>query len=134
MVIILEVHGTFNRYVIVLKSVNNMSHPHKQKQIRRHRTLVVKKQKKPILVDRLTYVAAIVEPIITIPQATVIFKEKTAAGISLGSWIGFQILTAVWIWYALVHKDWLILTYQGLFFVVQAAVIIGAIIYGANWW
>jgi len=111
-----------------------VSHPQKQKHIRRHRTLVVKKQKKPLVVDRLTYAAAIIEPIITIPQAAIIFKNQTAAGISLGSWIGFQALTAIWIWYAIVHKDWLIFTYQGLFFIIQAIIIAGAIIYGASWW
>lgn len=97
-------------------------------------TLIAKKQKKPLLVDRLTYAAAIIEPVITIPQVIVIFRDQTAAGISLSSWIGYEILTSIWIWYAIVHKQRLILVYQGLFFIIQAAVIIGAVMYGASWW
>lgn len=96
--------------------------------------LIVKKHKKPLLVDRLTYAAAIIEPVITIPQALVIFRDQTAAGVSLSSWVGYEILTAIWIWYALVHKQRLILVYQGLFFIIQAVVIVGGFMYGASWW
>lgn len=111
-----------------MKKAHQHIHRHK------HRVLVSKKQSRYYLVDRLTYAAAIIEPIITIPQAMIIFREKTAAGISLSSWVGFQILTAIWIWYAIVHKERLILIYQGLFFIIQAAVIVGAVMYGASWW
>lgn len=96
--------------------------------------LITKKEKRPLLVDRLTYAAAIIEPVITIPQAVIIFRDRTAAGVSLSSWIGYEILTAIWIWYALVHKERLILIYQGLFFIIQAVVILGGFIYGASWW
>jgi uncharacterized protein with PQ loop repeat len=99
---------------------------------RRH-VLISARKAKPLLVDRLTYAAAIIEPIITIPQVIVIFRDQTAAGVSLFSWVGYQLMTLVWIWYAIVHKDRLILIYQGLFFIVQTAVIIGGIIYGAQW-
>lgn len=92
------------------------------------------KSDKPLVVDRLTYIAAIIEPIITIPQAVLIFQTKSAAGISLLSWIGFQILTIIWIWYAIVHEERMILLYQGLFFIIQGFVIIGGIMYGAKWW
>ena len=111
-----------------------MTKYHKHTHQKKQRVLISKKQTKPKTVDRLTYIAAVVEPIITIPQAVIIFRDQTAAGVSLGSWIGFQILTAVWIWYAIVHKEKLILLYQGLFFIVQAFVIAGAVIYGARWW
>ena len=110
-----------------MKKAHHRKHTH-------HKTIIAKRQKNPLVVDRLTYAAAIIEPIITVPQAAIIFREQTAAGISLGSWVGFQILTAIWIWYAIVHRERLILVYQGLFFIVQGAVIIGAILYGASWW
>lgn len=104
-------------------------HLHKKKRS----VLISTKKAKPLIVDRLTYIAAIVEPVITIPQALVIFRDQTAAGISLLSWVGYEVLTAVWLWYAIVHKERLILVYQGLFFIVQAAVIVGGIMYGARW-
>lgn len=104
-------------------------HLHKKKRS----VLIPSKKAHPLLVDRLTYAAAIIEPAITIPQALIIFRDQTAAGISLFSWIGYEVLTAVWLWYAVVHKERLIFIYQGLFFIIQAIVITGGIIYGAKW-
>jgi uncharacterized protein with PQ loop repeat len=92
-----------------------------------------KKHTKMPLVDRATYVVAIIEPIITIPQAADIFIHHTAAGISLTSWIGYEILTVVWIWYAYVHRNKLIMIYNLLYFVVQTVIIFGGIMYGARW-
>ena len=111
-----------------------MTRLHAHKHLKRHRVLTAQKKYKPLFVDRATYIAAVIEPIITIPQVMIIFRTKTAAGVSLVSWIGYEILTAVWVWYGIVHKDKLILLYQGLFLIVQGAVIVGAIIYGAPLW
>jgi uncharacterized protein with PQ loop repeat len=95
--------------------------------------MVVKKQAKPLLVDRLTYVAAILEPLITLPQVYQIFHQRTAAGVSLTSWIGYEALTLVWLWYGIVHKERVIIVYQGLFALFQIAIIVGGIMYGAKW-
>ncbi len=97
------------------------------------RTLTVNKVKKPLLIDRLTFVAAVVEPLVTIPQAYVIFRDHTAAGVSLSTWLGYEILTVVWLWYAIVHREKMILVYQGLFMIIQTVVIIGGLLYGAPW-
>jgi uncharacterized protein with PQ loop repeat len=98
-----------------------------------HNRLRKRTTTKNTLVDRVTYVVAIVEPIITIPQAATIFVHRTAAGISLSTWIGYEVLTFVWLWYAVAHKDRLIFLYQVLYFFVQTAVIIGGLMYGAKW-
>ena len=110
-----------------------MTKYHRHKHSKKQRVLIASKKQKAQLVDRLTFIAAIIEPIISIPQALIIFRDQTAAGISLLSWVGYEILTAIWLWYAVVHKERLILLYQGLFFVIQAVVIVGAILYGASW-
>ena|ERR1019366_6226526 len=93
----------------------------------------IKKPEKPKLVDKATYVVAILEPLVTLPQVVTIFTNKTAAGVSLTTWVGYELLTLVWIWYALAHKDRLILLYQGLFLIIQTGVIIGGLMYGARW-
>ena len=97
-----------------------------------------KSNKKPVgnhkTIDKLVYFAAVLEPLVTLPQVVVIFRDKSAEGVSIASWLGFQILTAVWIWYGYVHKDKAILIYQGLFFIFQGMVIAGGIMYGAKWW
>ena len=104
------------------------SHKHLKK-----RTLTVGKSKKPLFIDRATFVVAVLEPLVTIPQALTLFIQKTAAGVSLSTWVGYEILTLVWLWYAVVHKDRLILLYQGLFFLIQTVVIAGGLLYGAKW-
>lgn len=101
--------------------------------VKKHRTLTVKKTKRSLFVDRATYVVAVLEPLVTVPQVVIIFVNKTAAGVSLATWVGYELLTMVWIWYGIVHKDRLILLYQGLFLIIQTGVIIGGLIYGAKW-
>ena len=100
-----------------------MKHKSNKKLVSNHKTI-----------DKLVYIAAVLEPLVTLPQVIVIFRDKSAEGVSIASWLGFQILTAVWIWYGYVHKDKAILIYQGLFFIFQGMVIAGGIMYGAKWW
>jgi len=103
-------------------------HIHSKKQ----RVLVAKKVANARLVDRMTYMAAILEPLVTVPQVYVIFHDHTAAGVSISAWVGYEILTFVWLWYGFVHKERVILLYQGLFAILQAAVIVGAISFGGK--
>ncbi len=110
-----------------------MTKYHRHVAQKRHRVIQVKNKKNPLLVDRLVFAAAIIEPIITIPQAILIFQSETAEGISLSTWVGYQLLTMIWIWWAIVHKEKIIIIYQGLFFIIQGVVIAGGIIYGAGW-
>lgn len=98
-----------------------------------HTSTTVRKGKRIAVVDRATYVVAIVEPVITIPQATTIFVHHTAAGISLTSWVGYEVLTVIWLWYAIVHRNRLIFIYNILYFVIQTVIIFGGILYGARW-
>src|SRR5258708_9703309 len=101
-----------------------MTRLHRHLHAKKHRTLIVAKQAKPLLVDRLTFIAAVLEPLFTLPQVIAILRDHTAAGVSLTTWVGFDCLTMIWIWYGFTHKEKLILLYQGLFFIVQTTVII----------
>lgn len=109
-----------------------MSKYHNHKHLKK-RTLTVGRSKKPLLIDRATFVVAVLEPLVTLPQAATLYVHKTAAGVSLSTWVGYEVLTVVWLWYAVVHRDKLILLYQGLFFIIQTAVIAGGLMYGAKW-
>lgn len=110
-----------------------MSKYHRLKHGQKRKVLVVKKQAKPLLVDRLTYIVAIIEPVITLPQVYIIFHDKTAEGIAISSWVGYEVFTAIWLWYGIVHKERAIIIYQALWLVMQTAVIIGGLMYGAKW-
>ena len=84
-------------------------------------------------VDRLTLIAAMVGPIATIPQVVKIFVSSDASSIALSTWIMFDITSAIWIWYAILHRERVILTAQFMWFTVQTMIIVGAIQHGARW-
>jgi uncharacterized protein with PQ loop repeat len=94
--------------------------------------LTVKKAARPLLVDRLVYLAAIVEPLFSLPQAYQIYHNRAAVSVSILSWIGFEVMTLIWLWYGIVHKEKMILVYQGLFFIIDGSILVGAIYYGGT--
>lgn len=91
------------------------------------------RHQKSFFVNKIIFAAAIIEPLFTLPQAYIIFKNQNAADVSLTTWIGFNILTIIWIWYSIVNKEKVVLVYQGLYFIFNTLVIIGALIYGGTW-
>ena len=116
-------------YVILML----MSTYHRYKRQKTHKSLVLKKTAKPKAIDRIIYFAAIVEPLFSLPQSYQIFHDKAAANVSILAWLGFEVMALIWLWYGIAHKDRMILIYQGLFFIVDGSVVVGAIIYGARW-
>lgn len=94
---------------------------------------MLKKPESKLFIDRLILVVAIIEPVLTLPQAITIFRNHNASGVSILTWLGFNFMVLIWLWYALVHKDRIVLLYQGLFFIFNTVVIFGAILYGGHW-
>lgn len=111
-----------------------MSKIHRVKHAKKQKVLITKKQADSKLVDRLTYIVAIIEPAVTIPQVYLIFRDQTAEGIALLTWFGYQLFTLVWLWYGLVHKDKIIIFYQICWLVLNFIIIAGGIMYGAKWY
>lgn len=109
-----------------------MTRLHRYQHQKTQKTLVVKRQQKPKLIDRLVYVAAIVDPLFSLPQAYSVWHERSAGSISILSWAGFEVMSAIWIWYAVVHHERTIFIYQVLFFVIDGLVLAGAIYYGGK--
>jgi len=109
-----------------------MSH-HRRHHHKKRRVLVVKKTRKYQLVDRMTYICAIIEPLLSIPQVYAIWSQRNAAGVSVSSWIGYWLFGFVWLWYGTVHRDKAIIIYELLYIVVEAAIVLGALLYGGHW-
>ena len=84
-------------------------------------------------VDRIIIVAAVVEPMFVLPQALAIFRSRDASGVAIMTWLGLSALTAIWVWYAYVHKEKMVLLYQSLFLTFNILVIIGAAMHGGKW-
>jgi len=79
--------------------------------------------------DKLIYVVAFISPLVNIPQLYKIIHEKTAAGVSLTSWISFLLLACIWFVYGIIHKDRPI-TYMYLGLIItQVAIIIAIFVY-----
>ncbi len=104
-----------------------------RRQVRKHKVLIVDNKQRPKIVDRLTFIVAIVEPLIALPQAITIFQRHNATGISLSTWLGFCLLDAVWVWYSIEHRERLIFIESTLFLIVQSAIVAGGAMYGAQW-
>jgi len=99
-----------------------------------HRHIHTSSRKKaPKLIDKIIYIAAVLEPALVIPQILRIFSTREADGVSLSTWVGFEVMTAIWLWYSAEHKQKMVFLYSVLFFIVQGLVIIGGLIYGAKW-
>jgi uncharacterized protein with PQ loop repeat len=111
-----------------------MSKVHRVRHTKKRKILITKNQADSKLVDRMTYVVAVIEPAVTLPQVYLIFRDQTAEGIALTSWVGYQLFTLVWLWYGIVHKEKVIIFYQICWFILQSIIITGGVIYGAKWY
>lgn len=94
----------------------------------RHHALHRQELRRPV--DRIIFVVAIAQPLLTLPQVILIFTQHTAKGVSLATWVGYEIFTCVWFAYALVHKIKPIIMNEFIWFTLQGAVIIGILRYG----
>lgn len=84
------------------------------------------------VVDKAVYIAAFVEPATTVPQVMTIYNTKSAAGISLISWVAYLFFSILWLWYGIVHKQKALIVAYTLFGITEVLVIIGGILYGAK--
>jgi uncharacterized protein with PQ loop repeat len=81
-------------------------------------------------VDSLIYIAGIIGPLVSIPQLMDIWIDKNAGGISVFTWIGYCVLTFIWLVYGYVHHEKPIIITQYIWLFINIAVTIGAILYG----
>lgn len=87
-----------------------------------------KKSKYPIL-DYLIYIGAAIGPITTLPQAYIIWIEKSAEGVSSITWFGYAAGSLLWLVYGLVHKEYPIIFTNVAMIGVQTVVLTGSLIY-----
>jgi len=94
---------------------------------KKQRTTKTNRRPQLRFIDRLIYAVAIIEPLFSLPQAYQIYHDKAAANVSILSWAGFELMTLIWVWYGIVSRDTKVLIYQGLFFVIDGSVLLGAL-------
>ena len=79
--------------------------------------------------DNLVLTAGLLGSIFTIPQAFLIFKEQTADGVSLISWISYTALALIWSVYGVLHKDKQIFVTNVFGFLINLTVTIGILLF-----
>lgn len=95
----------------------------------------LKKQPKTayiVFLDKLTFIVGVVGPFTVLPQIYSIFTTKSAAGVSLTTWVLIFIVTFPWILYGMAHKEKNIIVSFILWEVVNFSVVVGVLLYGSK--
>jgi uncharacterized protein with PQ loop repeat len=80
--------------------------------------------------DKFMYVIVIVAPLTNIPQLLTVWVDKNATGVSPLSWVLFSIVSLIWFFYGILHKDKHIIIMSAALAVIQTLVAVGAVWYG----
>jgi uncharacterized protein with PQ loop repeat len=81
------------------------------------------------LLDRLLIVIAVIGPLTAVTQVWNVYKYHEVAGLSLFSWSSWAFFNIFWMLYGFVHKDKPIVTTYILWFLMNASVAVGIIIF-----
>ena len=84
----------------------------------------------PGFIKRLLGSLSIFTMVMTVPQVLTIWVSHRAAGISMISWGAYLVSAAVWFWYGLLKRDKNIFLPCLGWFILDGAVIVGALVYG----
>ena len=79
--------------------------------------------------DKLLVVIAIVGPLTALPQVWNVYVKQVVTGLSFTSWSLWAFFNLFWLAYGLVHKDKPIIITYFLWFLVNASVAIGILLY-----
>lgn len=82
------------------------------------------------VLDKAVYAIGAFGLIMTIPQITIIWVEKNAAGVSAGAWFAYTIVAMFWLLYGIVHKEKPLIMFYSLAILLNAIVLVGTLVYG----
>ena len=92
---------------------------------------IEKNQDKEVgLIDRLVYVGGVLGPLLTLPQLTKIWIDKTASGVSAFSWSTYAIGSVFWILYGITHKEKPIIIINSVWIAIDIFIVAGVFFYG----
>lgn len=81
-------------------------------------------------IDRAMMFVSILNPLVAIPQAIIIYSNKSVANVSLVTWVSFMLVGVILTFYAGAHHIKPMIINQILWFLVDIAIIIGILVYG----
>ena len=94
-----------------------------------HQHMRFSKRSKTII-DKLMFGAAVLHPLMTLPQVVKIYSTQSAKDLSLLTWVMYSLLGAIFFLYAVAHKIKPLILTQVLWTVMDGVIIIGILLYG----
>jgi uncharacterized protein with PQ loop repeat len=88
------------------------------------------KNKYGVVIDDAMAIAAVIHPLTALPQVIMIYVTRNATGVSLATWLGFMAIGLVFLAYGVYHRLTLLIVNQVLWFMLDAAVVIGVLRFG----
>ena len=112
--------------------LNPHGHHHLHKRIRMYQHYQPYPHPNPWVrfVDRLMVVMVTVALVMTLPQVLLIWTAKTAAGLSLASWVTYVFSNTLWMVYGVVHHASMLSISSLLFVIMQIFIVTVIIFYG----
>ena len=80
-------------------------------------------------INKFIYVAVVIYPLSTIPQIIDIFANRSAENVSLATWFMYDIITVIFLWYAIENKLKPLIIEYSLWLIAQSIVVTGILIY-----
>lgn len=78
--------------------------------------------------DHFMYFIALIAPIMTIPQLTQVWVDKSVHGISIWTWGAYAFVSALWLVYGAIHKEKPMMLTQALLLVLDSSIVVGVLI------
>jgi len=103
-------------------------HVMKRRRLKKQNPILRKFDLKSIM-DKLVYISAIFGVFANIPQLTKIWIDKSFAGVSIVTWLGFLLGSSFWLFYGIVHKEKPIIITNGLYVVIQFFIVLGLVVH-----
>lgn len=82
-----------------------------------------------VFLDKVTFIIGVIGPFVVLPQIYGIFTTRSAAGVSLFTWLLMFIVTFPWVLYGLAHKEKSIIVSFILWEVMNFTVVVGVLLY-----
>ena len=77
----------------------------------------------------LAYTIGVIGPFVSLPQLYDVWIRQDTTGVSLISWTAFGLLSMFWCYYGIKHQEKPLIISQGLWVVMNFAVVIGVYVY-----
>lgn len=101
------------------------------RKVRKKEALRSKKKSPKVtkLFDTFIIATSVVTPILTLPQVWQIWSQHRAQDVSLTTWGAYLGGSLVWLIYGLLHKEKPMIISYGLLIIVNAAIVLGILMY-----